>query len=252
MSNPWKDEWVSPCGRVRLLLGDCLEILPAIEAGSIDAVVTDPPYPKKFIPLYKPAWLGCDISLKNGGYVFAMCGQYCLPDVFLGFPDSWEYIWTGCFAGRQMATSIWPRGISAAWKPMIIYGKGATKFKPWKYDTIEITGGYLKYKVLHEWGQDDETFSVLIKRFDLQGRILDPFMGSGTTGAACIRTGREFTGIEIDESHFYTSIKRMKIELRDGLRGQLDSSGNEMFDRRKLKKSNSSKNKRAVQSGLFD
>ncbi len=37
-------EWVSDCGTVRLICGDCLEVLPTLEAGSVDAVVTDPPY----------------------------------------------------------------------------------------------------------------------------------------------------------------------------------------------------------------
>ena len=40
--------------------------------------------------------------------------------------------------------------------------------------------------------------------------ILDPFMGSGTTGVACARRGRKFIGIEIDEGHFATACKRIK------------------------------------------
>lgn len=39
-----KDRWQSDDGAIRLLLGDALEILPTLEAGSVDAVVTDPPY----------------------------------------------------------------------------------------------------------------------------------------------------------------------------------------------------------------
>lgn len=37
-------EWVSDDGTVRLIHGDCLAVLPTIERGSVDAVVTDPPY----------------------------------------------------------------------------------------------------------------------------------------------------------------------------------------------------------------
>ena len=40
--------------------------------------------------------------------------------------------------------------------------------------------------------------------------ILDPFMGSGTTGVACVKTGRNFIGIEIDESYF--NIAQQRIE----------------------------------------
>jgi site-specific DNA-methyltransferase (adenine-specific) len=43
--------------------------------------------------------------------------------------------------------------------------------------------------------------------------VLDPFMGSGTTGVACIRTGRKFIGIEIDPTYFDIAVKRIEAEL---------------------------------------
>lgn len=43
--------------------------------------------------------------------------------------------------------------------------------------------------------------------------ILDPFMGSGTTGVACVRTGRRFIGIEIDPGYFEIARKRIAAEL---------------------------------------
>jgi DNA modification methylase len=43
--------------------------------------------------------------------------------------------------------------------------------------------------------------------------VLDPYMGSGTTGVACLRTGRRFIGIEIDEGHFATAKRRIQDEL---------------------------------------
>ena len=42
---------------------------------------------------------------------------------------------------------------------------------------------------------------------------IDPFMGSGTTGVACVRTGRKFIGVEIDEGYFNIAVKRIKAEL---------------------------------------
>jgi DNA modification methylase len=44
--------------------------------------------------------------------------------------------------------------------------------------------------------------------------VLDPFMGSGTTGIACIRTGRKFIGIEKDPNHFKTACERIERELQ--------------------------------------
>jgi site-specific DNA-methyltransferase (adenine-specific) len=206
-------DWASDDGAIRLYCADCLNVLPMLGPGSVDAVVVDPPYPKEFIPLYAPCWLACDVSLKSPGTCFAMTGQFCLPDVINSFPPQWQYLWCGCFEGRQMATSIWPRGISSAWKPMLIYGKGFSRFKPWKYDTIAAKGGYTTGKDLHEWGQDCSQFETLISRFELGETILDPFMGSGTTIVACIRTGRRAIGIEKEPKYFEIAVKRIQAEL---------------------------------------
>lgn len=198
-------------GRV-IYHGDSREIAPLI--GMVDHVVTDPPYPIEFLPLYKPVWEACDKALKSPGNVFAMVGQYKLPDVFNSFPETWEYLWCGCFEQRQMAVSIWPRGISNAWKPLLIYGKGFSKFKPWKYDVIGNGGeDYRKSKVLHEWGQDPYQFRQLMVRFDITGLILDPFMGSGTTLRAAKDLELPCIGIEIDEAYCEKAANRLAQEV---------------------------------------
>ena len=45
--------------------------------------------------------------------------------------------------------------------------------------------------------------------------ILDPFMGSGTTGVASVKRGRKFTGIEIDEQYFSLACRRIGAALKD-------------------------------------
>ena len=51
----------------------------------------------------------------------------------------------------------------------------------------------------------------LIRTYTIEGqRVLDNCMGSGTTGIACLHTGREFIGIELDETHFNTSCGRLR------------------------------------------
>ena len=54
-------------------------------------------------------------------------------------------------------------------------------------------------------------------RIGLGKTVLDPYMGSGTTGIACIRTGRKFIGIEKDAVHFEIARERLENELRQGL-----------------------------------
>lgn len=206
----WKEKVETD--RYTIYLADCLDVLPTLKVGIVDAVVTDPPYPKRFIYLYSLAWHAANHTLADGGQCFAMVGQYCLPEVISGFPKTWEYIWCACFESRSMATSIWPRGISSAWKPLLIYGKPPfKKFKFWKYDVISNGGtGYKEPKVFHEWGQEEYQFRVLIERFDIGKVVLDPFMGSGTTGVAAVKLGRKFIGIEIDPVYFAIAAKRIQ------------------------------------------
>jgi len=188
--------------------GDSREVLPAIDR-PVEHVVTDPPYPLEFLPLYAPVWQACDAVMVNPANVFAMVGHYALPTVLASFPASWEYLWMACCEQPQMANSIWPRGISTAWKPLLIYGKGFKKFKPWKYDVIGNKGNYADQHVDHKWGQAETQFTTIIARFDLFGLILDPFMGSGTTLVAAKNLGRKAIGIEIEEKYCEIAAKRL-------------------------------------------
>jgi len=199
----YEDKWVT------IYHGDCREILPKLNV-KVDAIVVDPPYKTEFIPLYSEWWESCDIVLKNGGVCFAMVGQYKLPDVIKSFPEAWEYLWMGCFEQRQMAATIWTRGIGSAWKPFIIYGKDFSKFKPWKYDVISASGGYLNGKDSHKWGQPINQFITLIERFEIKGLILDPLMGSGTTCVAAKFLNRKSIGIEIEEKYCEIAANRCR------------------------------------------
>ena len=64
-------------------------------------------------------------------------------------------------------------------------------------------------------------FSWILNRFTKEGdTILDPFMGSGTTGVACVQTGRNFIGIEINKDYYDIAEKRIteaQQQLRLGI-----------------------------------
>ena len=61
----------------------------------------------------------------------------------------------------------------------------------------------------------EKPFGLLIEIMEKcpPGLVCDPFMGSGTTGVACIRTGRRFIGIEIEETYFNVARRRLEREL---------------------------------------
>ncbi len=50
----------------------------------------------------------------------------------------------------------------------------------------------------------------------MEGPILDPFMGSGTIGVACVEAGLEYVGIEVDEAYFEIASKRLEEALKGG------------------------------------
>ena len=198
-----------------LYLGDSLEIVPQLR--DVDAVVTDPPYKREYIPLYAPIFGACNEAMADSSICVAMVGQMFLPTVMQSFPAAWEYIWMGAYMVSGARVPIWPRGISAGWKPLLIYGKNRKGFKPWKLDVFEPTGGWKDALSHHEWGQDAGGFVKILDRLEITGTVLDPFMGGGTTGVACARMGRNFIGVEKDPKHFATAVERISRELESAL-----------------------------------
>jgi tRNA G10 N-methylase Trm11 len=116
--------WTSDCGSVVLYNGDCLEVLPHLSG--VDAVVTDPPYPKEFLPLYEGLAEASAKCLADGGLLAAMCGHVYLPQIFEMMGRHLSYRWTVAYLtpGAQ-AAQIWPRRAIAFWKPVLVYSKGS-------------------------------------------------------------------------------------------------------------------------------
>lgn len=190
--------------------GDCREITLPMKVRSI---VTDPPYARTFIPALAECLRWSDSCLSDGGVVFAMVGQIDFPATIAAFPKEWEYLWTGCFENRQMNGAIWPRGISTGWKPLLIYGKGFAKFAPWKYDILPNRNDFRSDKRDHVWGQGEYQFGTLLARFEVQGPVLDPFCGAGTTLVAAKRLNLPAIGIEIEERYCEIAAKRLAQEV---------------------------------------
>ena len=216
MSNPIKREEI--IGDCRLLLGDCLEILPLL--GKVDAVVTDPPYGIGF-PYNSyddtPEALAALIS----GFVPLARGMSTRVVVTPGNTNLHRYPppeWTGAWTW-DTTTAYSPIGFSQ-WQPILFYGSDpASGFESFngalRSDRIHFTGG--QAKISHAEGKGHtcpkpvEFIVRLVNRFTNSGdRVLDCFMGSGTTGVACVKLGRAFTGIEIDEAYFDIACSRIE------------------------------------------
>ena len=112
-------------------------------------------------------------------------------------------------------TMIWGKGFSQySWRynPILVYQiSDAYKINKFIYsDTFGVQPVSSKSKSRVHIYQDPEIlYKAIINMFKDCETVLDPFMGSGTTGVACVQTGRNFIGIEIDEGYFKIAEKRI-------------------------------------------
>jgi DNA modification methylase len=206
--NPIRDEWTTDDGSIRLLLGDCLEILPGL--GKVDAVVTDPPYGigedgGKFRGrtgqghrvLEKFGW----DSKRPDAAFFSWLVAQSVPSIIWGgnyfadlLPPSkgwlyWDKLMGGDFADGELAWTNLDRALRKFTRCNKDHGKEHPTQKP---------------VALMEW---------CLGFIPNAETILDPFCGSATTGVACIRLGRRFIGIEREPKYFEIAKKRIRDEL---------------------------------------
>lgn len=195
---------------VKLYCGDCLEILPTLEAGSVDAVVTDPPYGVgvNYGDLFQDTkdhleWLVNQFMIQVlaiGKLTLIFCGngnQYLYP------PPDHMLCW------HIPAGNGYNSWGFTTWQPILGYGKPYRENGNAYPDAISMSP--VSDINDHPCPKPTKLMRYLVERYTPRGTtILDPFMGSGTTGVACVQTGRNFIGIEIDPHYFEIATKRIK------------------------------------------
>ena len=188
-------------GEVLLINHDCLAVLPLIPAGSVDVVIADPPY-------------GCDKAQWDGRFF----GEWYPPA-----KDITSHI--VIIAGSAgVADAIRCAGadvvdVIAAWNTNS-RTRGAIGFSNWLAATV---CGYkprqqqniMRFAICgdmpdHPAPKPIEYMAQLVPRLTDDGDcVLDPVCGSGTTGVACVKTGRAFIGIEIHEPFYQIAKQRI-------------------------------------------
>lgn len=173
------------------------------EACTFDWIVTDPPYPKEFLPVYDDLAEIAEHSLKPGGSLLCMIGQSYLPEIVAALSKRLTYHWTIAYLtpGGQ-ATQVWPRKVNTFWKPILWFTKGDYSNYGWIGDATRSAVND-NDKTRHHWGQSETGMHDLMRRFVKPGdTVLDPFMGAGTTGVVALELGATFTGYDIDKQFF--------------------------------------------------
>lgn len=190
------------------MLGDIRESGKNIATESVDLIFTDPPYAEKCMYLYQELLnLSVRVLKQSGSLVMYAPNQ--LDKIFRMIADA-KLNYADIIAVHQNGSTpkLWKNGIWADCKFLIWCFKGD---KPTKFhDLSNFIQSEAVDKHNHEWEQSTVEASTMIKPLTLEGMtVLDPFMGSGTTGIATVKLGRKFIGIEIDPLHYSNAQRRL-------------------------------------------
>lgn len=169
----------------------------------VDAVITDPPYPEKYLPLYEELAKHC---AKAGiKIVAAMAGQSYLPQIYAAMSKHLKYRWTLAYMtpGGQ-AVQQWQAKVNTFWKPILLFGESDEWF-----GDVAVSKPNDNDKRFHGWGQSESGMIDLVDRLSKPGHLVcDPFVGAGTTAIASLVLGRKFIGCDIDPLHAETAKAR--------------------------------------------
>lgn len=229
---------------INLYKGDCLELMKNIPDKSVDMVLCDLPYGTT-----QNKWDNCiDLSklfleyeriVKSGGVIALFSQQPFTSDLIQANRKHFRYEWiwqksqgTGHLNANRMPLKI-HESILIFYDRLPTYNPQFTEGKPYKttYSTHSSNYGKQKDNIttinegkryptdilkficehgVHPTQKPVPLLEYMIKTYTNEGEtVLDNCMGSGSTGVACVNTGRDFIGIELDENYFHIAEKRI-------------------------------------------
>ena len=185
---------------IQLIHGDFIEQCETyVPEGSLDLILTDPPYGRDFQDEWEPLLSLSHLLLKPGGFFVSMCGHVDLPEIFRSADrNKMEFFWLMALLHKGARKTVHARSVRAAMKPIVVfYRPPLTQPSQYFTDVIEGTG---RDKSLHVWQQGMEEFRVLLQIFSEPGDlVMDPFFGTGSVPLACFEEARQFIGFEINK-----------------------------------------------------
>lgn len=172
--------------------GDFQSVLADVAGGSIDLVLTDPPYGDSATKLYGDLALWAADKLKPGGSLVAYCGQATLGEVIAAMSPHLKYWWCFALTHSAMPQQLPGKWVQVRWKPIVWFVNQRRSTKHYIDDVIV---GTPPRKDLHEWAQGLGEVKPIIESLTEAGEmVVDPFAGSGSFGRAANECGRHFIG----------------------------------------------------------
>jgi len=219
----FKPTWES--GDVQLYLGDCLQVMQELGADSVDAVITDPPYGIGFgyessyidTPKTYGNWIWecmrlAESKCSPGSPIFIWQAMLNIRYLHQWFPREWRL-----FAACKNFVQIRKIAMQYAFDPVVVWWtpgevwSDASANRDWHIGNTANTLNRKAGDALgHPCARPLNQIKHIVAQWARPGSVvLDCFMGSGTTGVACVKTGRKFIGIEIEPKYFDISVKRI-------------------------------------------
>lgn len=232
---------------MKLLNGDCLELMLEIPDKSIDMILCDLPYGTtackwdNIIP-FNPLWIQYKRVIKDNGAIVLFSAQPFTTKLISSNLRQFRYCWywkknnvTGgifckyqpmrciediCVFYKKMPTYN-PQGLKRLDKVKISQPQKTSVYNTKKNPSFQTYTGYPKHILefdniaiggqrLHPTQKPIKLLEYLIKTYTNEGDIiLDNCMGSGSTGVACVNTGRRFIGMELNEGYFEIAKQRI-------------------------------------------
>lgn len=232
-----------------LMQGDCLERMKEIESGSVDAIICDPPFNivEKIgsnIHLFRQGSKQADSSISEESMAFdvgfnqitwleSAAAKLKKGGNFIIFND-WENMGEIAKEARRLKLKVkmighWqkPNPTPAEWRRRFVSGREyfihLTKGGKNTFNTDKLHFGEFRYPLTpksekshgkHPNQKPIKLMTELVEILSNEGdAVLDPFMGSGSTGVSCANTGRKFIGIEMDQGYFQIGVNRVAEAL---------------------------------------
>ncbi len=216
-------------GDCTLFHGDCIDILPRIE--QVDCMLTDPPYgdgASAVYGQYDKAIAGNEDPLLN--CTMLRSAYHCLrKNATIYNFTNWKHEdflrgYIGRYSQLKVRHSlIWDKGMKmgadfrTAHERILVLEKGKPGYQRKDFADVQRHSMPQHTAVTHPHEKPLGLLKGMLAHSTQPGdTILDPFMGSGSTGVACALMGRKFIGIELDAAYFDMACRRVEAAYRQG------------------------------------
>jgi len=187
--------------------GDFRKVLADLPDDSVDLITTDPPWGDDALDLFSDLGELAARVLKPGRLLVTLTGKRRLPEVIASLTGHLTWVWEGAVVFEGPHARF--RNLREAWRPYLMFSKGAYEI-PNQWTDLTVCKGAAD-KGTHPWAQPLGPFRDFVTWFTEPGDlVIDPFVGTGTSGVAAVELGRRFIGADVDAAAVKLAVDRLK------------------------------------------